>query len=71
MQLACFIYRCSHNPLFIDDSTNRENMRSEGKIKFKFKFRSEIALTTEEWTYGIHSKLNIIGQKTRKGLSNL
>ena len=43
------------------------------KIKFKYTF-SKVAkirnsLMTEQRTYGIYPKLNIIGQKTRKGLN--
>ena len=38
VQLGCIMYKYSKNVLYIDKTENRENLRSEGKIKFKCPF---------------------------------
>ena len=38
MQLGCIMYKYSKNALYVDNTVNRENLRSEGKIKFKCPF---------------------------------
>ena len=38
MQLACIMYRYSKNTRYLNQNVNRENLRSDGKVKFKCTF---------------------------------
>ena len=53
MQLACIMYRYIRNVLFTDGTKNRENLRSEGKIRFRCIFSKVAKIRNSPFYRGV------------------
>ena len=53
VQLGCIMYKYSRNALYVDNSVNRENLRSEGKIKFNCPFTRKSKIRSSPFYRGV------------------